>query len=70
MNLAHQQKYYKLVGKRDLGLVHVIARTWKKEGLIGFYGGLVPDLIKVLPTNTILMLCFEYLRSMLGVHNH
>lgn len=44
--------------------------TLKKEGMKGFYGGLSADLVKVLPTNTILMLTFEYIRRRLGDDYH
>lgn len=53
-----------------LPLRQVIKQTFKREGFVGFYGGIVPDLIKVLPTNTILMLSFEYFRHLFGINEH
>jgi len=67
MNLSYQNKYYGLDSshKPYLTLREVIKHTLKNQGIKGFYGGLGVDLVKVLPTNTILMLCFEYFRYLL-----
>ena len=53
-----------------LSLKDAVLVTYKREGFKGFYGGLVPDLIKALPTNMVLMLCFEYFRGLMGKHDH
>lgn len=38
---------------------------WKEKGLRGFYGGLKPDLIRLLPSNAIVFVVYEYLKRVL-----
>lgn len=65
MQLSHQKEFYGIEKPTsNIRLREVIARTWKNEGFKGFYGGLGVDMVKVLPTNTILMLSFEYFRHL------
>ncbi|XP_072459427.1 solute carrier family 25 member 32 [Notamacropus eugenii] len=41
------------------GVLDVIKRTWRKEGIIGFYKGIVPNLIRVTPACCITFLVYE-----------
>lgn len=71
MQRTYQNKFYEVDGNRvELKLSEVVKQTWKNQGVKGFYGGLGVDMIKALPTNTILMLAFEYFRSMFKSDSH
>ncbi|XP_068937223.1 solute carrier family 25 member 32 [Petaurus breviceps papuanus] len=52
------------------GVLDVIKRTWRKEGIIGFYKGIVPNLIRVTPACCITFLVYEnvshFLRGLKG----
>lgn len=37
----------------------VLAKVWKKEGLAGFYKGLGPNLLRVLPSTWVTFLVYE-----------
>ncbi|XP_056650079.1 mitochondrial folate transporter/carrier-like isoform X1 [Monodelphis domestica] len=50
--LQDQHIYYQ-------GIRHVIRRTWKKEGIQGFYKGIVPNLITVTPACCITFVVYE-----------
>ncbi|XP_063306355.1 solute carrier family 25 member 32 [Pelobates fuscus] len=41
------------------GVMDVISRTWRKEGVHGFYKGLVPNILKVTPACCITFVVFE-----------
>ncbi|XP_074123701.1 solute carrier family 25 member 32 isoform X2 [Sminthopsis crassicaudata] len=41
------------------GVLDVINRTWRKEGILGFYKGIVPNLIRVTPACCITFLVYE-----------
>ncbi|XP_012999421.1 solute carrier family 25 member 32 isoform X2 [Cavia porcellus] len=41
------------------GVVDVIARTWRKEGIRGFYKGIAPNLIRVTPACCITFVVYE-----------
>lgn len=66
----HQNDYYQIRSSPHMITIReTIYNTWRNEGIKGFYGGLGADLVKVLPTNTLLMLTFEYVRQKMG-HNY
>ena len=70
MQLSYQNRYYGIEGmKTHLRFMDVVRHTLKNQGIKGFYGGLGVDMVKVLPTNTILMLSFEYFRYLLKSDN-
>uniref|UniRef100_A0A4X2LIQ4 Solute carrier family 25 member 32 n=1 Tax=Vombatus ursinus TaxID=29139 RepID=A0A4X2LIQ4_VOMUR len=50
--LQDQHIYYQ-------GVLHVIKRTWSKEGIHGFYKGIVPNLITVTPACCITFVVYE-----------
>lgn len=67
----HQNNFYKSrVNPHRITIRETIYHTLKNEGIKGFYGGMGADLVKVLPTNTLLMLTFEYVRQSLGHNDH
>ncbi|CAM4696099.1 unnamed protein product [Leuciscus chuanchicus] len=41
------------------GLVDVVRRTWRNEGVLGFYKGMVPNLIRVTPACCITFVVYE-----------
>ncbi|KPP64723.1 Mitochondrial folate transporter/carrier-like, partial [Scleropages formosus] len=41
------------------GVIDVIGRTWRNEGLIGFYKGIVPNLLRVTPACCITFVVYE-----------
>lgn len=51
----------------QLNIVEILKRTWKVEGLRGFYKGIVPSALRVLPGTGITFLiyenCTKYLQS-------
>ncbi|XP_026878716.2 solute carrier family 25 member 32a [Electrophorus electricus] len=52
------------------GIVDVIRRTWRNEGMEGFYKGMVPNLVRVIPACCITFLVYENVsRLLLGQYN-
>jgi hypothetical protein len=49
-----------------LNLKNMIANTLKKEGFFGLYSGIKFDLFRVLPSNAITFITYEYLRMSFG----
>ena len=49
----------------SMGLQKVIKYVWKEKGIKGFYGGLKPDLIRLLPSNAIVFIVYEYMKRIL-----
>lgn len=48
------------------GVGDAIVQTWRKEGFVGFYKGLGPNLLRVLPSTWITFLVYENVRIYLG----
>ena len=70
MQLSYQKTYYGIEGhKPHITLKDVVKHTLRNQGIKGFYGGLGVDLVKVLPTNTILMVSFEFFRHLFKSEN-
>lgn len=54
---------------RYYGVIDVIKRTWRNEGAIGFYKGIIPNLIRVTPACCITFVVYENVsRFLLGQH--
>lgn len=49
------------------GMSDVIWRTFKKEGYRGFYKGLFPNLLKVVPAASITYLVYEAMKKSLDL---
>ena len=52
-------------GPRYSGLVDAVAQTWHREGLRGFYRGLVPNLLRAMPSSAINMAVYEAVLKLL-----
>ncbi|KAI5092407.1 mitochondrial folate transporter/carrier [Silurus meridionalis] len=51
------------------GMMDVMRRTWRNEGVLGFYKGMVPNLIRVTPACCITFVVYEKVsRFLLGQH--
>ncbi|PGH14437.1 hypothetical protein AJ79_03080 [Helicocarpus griseus UAMH5409] len=48
------------------GVTDAIAQIWRREGLSGFYKGLGPNLLRVLPSTWVTFLVYENVRIYLG----
>lgn len=46
-------------------LVHVVRQTWHREGIRGFYKGLAPNILRVLPSTWVTFLAYENMRAYL-----
>ena len=42
-----------------------VVKVWKTEGLAGLYGGLLPNLIRVVPSSSITLMTYEFVNSMM-----
>ncbi len=47
---------------RGLGLINTVKSVWVNEGLIGFYKGMVPNLLRVVPSTCVTFLVYENVR--------
>lgn len=50
------------------GLAEVVAALWKYEGLKGFYKGLLPSLVRVVPATMITFVTYENISHFLLTH--
>ena len=48
--------------KEGRSLAKLISNIYKLNGIRGFYLGLRPDLIRILPSNAIVFVVYEYLK--------
>ncbi|KAE8599435.1 hypothetical protein XENTR_v10017184 [Xenopus tropicalis] len=56
---------------RYTGVIDVIRRTWRKEGVHGFYKGIVPNILRVTPACCITFVVYEKVSHfLLGFRNH
>lgn len=53
-------------GRRYGGLADVVGQTWKREGVRGFYKGLGPSIVRVLPSTCVTFLVYENVKFYLG----
>ena len=51
------------------GVVDVVGRVWSEEGLVGFYKGLGPNLLRVLPSTWVTFLVYEKMRLYLNTES-
>ncbi len=47
------------------GLFSVVAQTWRREGIPGFYKGLVPNLARVVPSTCMTFVVYENTKTLL-----
>lgn len=50
---------------RYLGTVDCIRKTWRSEGLLGFFRGVTPNALKVAPGSAVTFLVYEEVRKLL-----
>jgi solute carrier family 25 folate transporter 32 len=48
-----------------VGMLDVLVRTYRNEGLLGFYKGLVPNVIRVTPATCITFVVYENVQYLL-----
>ena len=53
---------------KKLGFMDVYRHIKQESGLQGFYSGLKPDLIRLIPSNAILFICYEYAKKIWRTH--
>ncbi|KAF2005414.1 solute carrier family 25 protein [Amniculicola lignicola CBS 123094] len=54
---ARMQQYD--AAKKYNGLVDVIVKTWRNEGFLAFYKGVIPNTIRVVPTTVVTFVVYE-----------
>ncbi|KDD74625.1 hypothetical protein H632_c1174p0, partial [Helicosporidium sp. ATCC 50920] len=54
-----QQRPDAALGARYSGVAHAVRATWAREGLRGFYRGLGPNVLRVMPQSAITLLVYE-----------
>jgi hypothetical protein len=54
---ARMQQYD--AAKNYRGLMDVITKTWKNEGVLAFYKGVIPNTIRVIPTTVVTFVVYE-----------
>lgn len=47
----------------NMSMIPVVKKIYKQFGLRGFYLGLKPDLIRILPSNALVFLVYEFLKK-------
>jgi len=56
-----------LKGKVYTSTANAFTTIWKREGLKGFYRGIVPNAVKVVPNNAIRFVAYEWIKSQIGL---
>jgi solute carrier family 25 folate transporter 32 len=59
--IKSRQQFY----SKQVGVLELISSAWKNEGVFGFYRGLVPNLLRVVPGTCITFASYEFLSSWL-----
>jgi hypothetical protein len=52
------QDYRTVKNERLISMTEVFKDIYKKQGIKGFYAGMKPDLLRLLPSNTIVFLVY------------
>jgi solute carrier family 25 folate transporter 32 len=52
------QDYRTAENERLISMIEVFQDIYKKQGIKGFYAGIKPDLLRLLPSNTIVFLVY------------
>ncbi|KAJ3116290.1 hypothetical protein HDU96_009946 [Phlyctochytrium bullatum] len=65
MQVMGMRKDAAKAGKSGYAIVDVTLKVWKEEGVPGFYRGLVPNLIKVVPAAAVSFMTYETTKSFL-----
>lgn len=59
----HKHEHNGFSVDKKLSFLDVVRHIRKESGWSGFYSGLKPDLIRLIPSNAILFLCYEYTKK-------
>lgn len=51
-----------LTKRPSMGVLGVIKQVWRQEGFLGFYKGLGPNLLRVVPSTCVTFLVYENVR--------
>lgn len=51
----------------DTGLIKATVNIYKKYGFKGYFKGLVPNYLKVIPVVAVNFLVYEYMKKLLGL---
>jgi solute carrier family 25 folate transporter 32 len=54
-----QQRESELEHKRYRGMIDCVVKIWKSQGFIGFFRGLMPNILKVVPSSALTFLVYE-----------
>jgi len=52
-------------GERYSGMVDCFVKTWRAEGLRGFFRGIVPNTLRIAPSGAVVMGCYESVANLL-----
>ncbi|OAA40339.1 Mitochondrial carrier domain protein [Metarhizium rileyi] len=65
--LRSRMQNYRADERFGRGVGGVVARIWKEEGIVGFYRGLVPGVVRVMPATWVTFLVYENVKFYLPV---
>jgi len=51
------------------GIVQCVGLIWKQEGMAALYGGLVPHMLRVVPSAAIMFGAYESILNLLGANS-
>ena len=54
-------------GRVYMGIGHAFRTIWRTEGVLGFYRGMAPNAMKVVPNSAVRFMVYDRLKSLLGV---
>jgi solute carrier family 25 folate transporter 32 len=54
-----QQRENEAMTRRYLGTFDCIVKVWKYDGLVGFFRGVFPNVVKVVPSSAVTFLVYE-----------
>lgn len=56
----------KIVKRKYAGVIDCVARIWKREGIVGFFKGCIPNVIRVTPNAAITLVVYESVMNFLS----
>lgn len=64
--LRSRMQNYRADERFGRGIGGVVARIWREEGVVGFYRGLVPGVVRVMPATWVTFLVYENVKYYLA----
>ena len=61
------QDHRTLGDSQHIKMKDVFKDVYKKQGLKGFYAGLRPDLLRILPSNAIVFMVYEFIKRKIKI---